>query len=235
MSNIQVPKLLVLVRHGESLLQTAKDGQPYLPSEAAAEIIRPRPDHEIPLTELGKQQALQTGEWLRQRFGVFDAVYHSGYTRTIETTSALVHAYPPEELTQMRFYESYLIREREIGYTYRMTAEEVAKHFPWYSGHVETFGEFYSRPPGGQSQADLCDQVARFLDELNRFQAGRKVLLVTHGGTIRALRFNLEHWTASGYVQSLHDRPRNAGVTVYQANSAGTKLELERSNFVPRA
>ena len=231
----QVPELLVLVRHGESLLQTAKNGEPYLPNEAAAEIIRARPDHQIPITELGKWQARRTGEWLRQKFGIFDAVYHSGYTRTIETASALVHAYPPEELTQMRFHESYLIREREIGYTYRMTAEEVAQYFPWYAGHFATFGEFYSRPPGGQSQADVCDQAGRFLAELNRTQAGKKVLLVTHGGTIRALRFNLEGWTASDYSLSLNDRPKNAGVTVYQANADGTKLKLERSNFVPCA
>lgn len=54
------------------------------------------PDHRIALTEEGRRQASLTGTAVREAFGSFDYVYHSGYTRTIETTDAMLAAYPDE-------------------------------------------------------------------------------------------------------------------------------------------
>lgn len=41
-------------------------------------------------------------------------------------------------------------------------------------------------PPGGESFADLCVRVASAIERLNTEHAGRDIVAVTHGGTIRA-------------------------------------------------
>ena len=86
------------------------------------------------------------------------------------------------------------IRERDPGFTYDMTEEEAEAAFPWLNEYWHTFGGFMARPPGGESLADVVGRVHTFLDTLFRDRAGQKVLVVTHGGTIRCLRFALERW-----------------------------------------
>lgn len=41
-------------------------------------------------------------------------------------------------------------------------------------------------PPGGESFAQLMERVSRSIDELNGTHAGRDIVAVAHGGTIRA-------------------------------------------------
>ncbi|MCP5366268.1 MAG: histidine phosphatase family protein [Hyphomicrobiales bacterium] len=43
-----------------------------------------------------------------------------------------------------------------------------------------------SAPPGGESFADLIDRAAAVIARLNAAHAGRDIVAVTHGGTIRA-------------------------------------------------
>jgi 2,3-bisphosphoglycerate-dependent phosphoglycerate mutase len=163
---MQRPSLLVLVRHGESAMNAAKKENVYLSDDGSAGLLKGVPDHKIPLTLDGLLQAEITGRALRERFGSFDAVYDSGYLRTQQTREKLLIAYPPDELRATKIRESHLLRERERGYTFNMTTEEVDRHFPWLKEYFQTFGYFYSRPPGGQSQADVCDQVYQFLGVL---------------------------------------------------------------------
>ena len=51
-----------------------------------------------------------------------------------------------------------------------------------------------ARPPGGESLADVVARVHTFLGTLFRDRGGQKILVVTHGGTIRCFRFLLERW-----------------------------------------
>ncbi|MBK1696973.1 histidine phosphatase family protein [Rhodovibrio salinarum] len=44
----------------------------------------------------------------------------------------------------------------------------------------------HEAPPGGESFADLIQRVGTVVDRLSRTHAGRDVVAVTHGGTIRA-------------------------------------------------
>jgi hypothetical protein len=56
----------------------------------------------LSLMEGEHRQAALTGAALRERFGVFDFVFHSSYLRTVETTDGILSAYPEEEQTLMR-------------------------------------------------------------------------------------------------------------------------------------
>src|SRR5579883_1492402 len=87
----QRPALLVIVRHGQSERNTfdIHAGIDKLPQEMAS-----TPDHASPLTDAGRDQARKTGVGLREEFGAFDAIYHSPWLRTTETTELLLEAFP---------------------------------------------------------------------------------------------------------------------------------------------
>lgn len=213
------PSRLVIVRHAESTRNHAKQGSVYFADDAARRVVRGTPDHLIALTDDGLKQAEQTGAAVRDRFGVFDAVYHSGYTRTIQTAEGILAAYSPEERDRMPVRADLYIRERDPGYTYDMTTDEAEAAFPWMAEYWRTFGGFFARPPGGESLADVVARVNTFLQAVERAHHGEKVLVVTHGGTIRCLRFALEHWD---YTRALRwpegQEPANCGVTTYESD-----------------
>ncbi len=232
---MNTPSLLVLVRHGFSLANELRIRDGYYISERDAGKIEGLADHEIPLTEIGRSQATMTGPFLRDKYGVFDVVYDSGYVRAAQTRQALLKAYPTTELSEMELRESYLIRERERGYTFAMTEAEASKYFAWAQRHYEINGHFYTRAPGGQSHADMCQQVELFLRKTNEEWCGKKMLVVTHGHTIRAIRFVLEGWTAAQYDEMMKKKSievPNCSVTAYRFSKPFKGLALAYANKV---
>lgn len=224
----QRPEILVLVRHGKSLSNEIKGRNIYLPDGEVAELLQDIPDQEIPLVEEGIKQAREAGILIREKFGIFDIVYHSNYLRTIQTQEEILRAYNKKEIAKMKLRDDATLRERDPGYHYFMTAEEVDSLFPKYRAYWKAFGYFYARPPGGESQADVCDRVHRFIGEhLFRIRVGKKVLIVTHGGTIRAFRYNLEKWDANRYEKEAKTPLPNCGLIIYKFNPKTKRLELE--------
>jgi broad specificity phosphatase PhoE len=233
MSEIERPALLVLVRHAESARNKAKQGTVYFADEEARRTVRGVPDHKIALTEEGMVQAEKTGVYLRTRFGIPNYLYHSGYERTIQTADQILKAYPAEESKKVRVRMNPFIRERDPGYTYDMTETEVAAAFPHLEEYWQTFGGFFARPPGGESLAEVAERVYTFLNMLFRDRAGKKVWVVLHSGTLRAMRFLLERWP---YEQATHwppgQSPENCGITVYQYDPEQERLVLREYNTV---
>jgi broad specificity phosphatase PhoE len=230
---VQRPSLLVIVRHAESARNQVKKGSVYFADDAARRVVAGTPDHLIELTAAGRKQALETGHAIRERFGPFDYVYTSGYRRTVQTAEGILAAYPESERAQMKVRMNLFIRERDSGFTYDMTQAEAEAAFPWLEEYWRTFGGFMARPPGGESLADVVARVHTFLDTIFRDRAGQRILVVTHGGTIRCLRFALERWN---YEQAENwpadQRPANCGVTVYRYSDADERLVLEEYNRV---
>jgi broad specificity phosphatase PhoE len=230
---VQRPALLVIVRHAESVRNQVKKDAVYFADDAARRVVRGTPDHLIELTPDGHEQAEQTGHAIRERFGLFDYVYTSGYTRTEQTADGLLSAYTDPERERTKVRMNLFVRERDPGYTYDMTEAEAKAAFPWLEEYWQTFGGFFSRPPGGESLADVVSRVHTFLNTLYRDRAGQKVLVVTHGGTIRCFRFALERWEYKQASQRLYGQaPANCGVTTYRCADSGDRMELEEYNRV---
>ncbi len=225
------PALLVLVRHAESMRNKVKQGNAFLPDDESAGLVKGVPDHHVPLSPKGLAQAAASSAPFRRQHGLFDVVYDSGYRRTIQTREGLLSSYSPAEMARIKIRSSHLIHERLSGYTYDMTDREVKRRFAYFQKHWEQFGPFYAMPPGGESQERVCDRVYRFNGIIFEQRAGQKVLVVTHGGTIRAFRFCLEKWTADEYNERyLVDPPANCGVTIYRFNPKRGRLELVQYN-----
>ena len=223
----QRPALLVLVRHGESARNVAKKHNRFFLDDESRKAVQGIADWQVPLTDNGHRQAADTGHLLRARYGPFDDVYHSGYRRTEETASGILSAYPDDERAGMRVRANPFIRERDNGYTYDMTTAEAEAAFPWLQGYWDTAGPWFGRPPGGESLGDVAQRTYLVLSMLFRDRPGRRVLVVTHGGTMRAFRFVLERWTFAQVPALLEAyRTPNSCLTSYEFNPASGRLRL---------
>ncbi len=230
---IDRPLKLVLVRHAESTRNEAKKDASFFADEFSRNKVKGIADEAVPLTEAGKAQARITGQVLKQSFGQFDYIYHSGYQRTVQTVDEMLKNYTESEQARINVRMSTFIRERDAGYAYDMTEAEARQNFPYMEEYWKTFGGFFAVPPGGESIAQVCQRVYSFLDTIFRDRAGQTVLVVTHAGAIRSFRFILEKWN---YNQALkfttNQSPLNCGVTVYDYNKAQHHLELKTYNTI---
>jgi len=221
------PALLVLVRHGQSERNVIKKHNRFYLDDEARKAVQGIPDHRIALTDEGHRQAKETGVAIRKSFGTFDHVYHSGYRRTVETTNGILEAYSAEEREKMRIRHHLFIRERDGGHAYDMTDSEATIAFPWLQDYWNTFGPFFARPPGGESLAQVCERVFTFLQKVARTMAGKRVLVVTHGGTLWCFRYVLEGWTyEEAERRFLTEKIYNCSVTSYSYDEATRRLAL---------
>ena len=230
MSQLTRPALLVLVRHGESQRNVAKKDNRFFLDDEARKSVRGVPDHRIPITAEGRRQALATGIAIREHFGSFDYVYHSGYTRTVETTDAILEAYSAGERERIQIRHHLFVRERDAGYAYDMTDVEASAAFPWLQDYWNTSGAFFARPPGGESLAQVCERVYAFLQKVTRDLSGRRVLVVTHAGTIWCFRYVLERWTYEEAERRFKTEVNpNCSVTSYRYDDVSKRLRLEEA------
>jgi broad specificity phosphatase PhoE len=211
----------------------AKKANRFFLDDESRKAVQGIADWDVPLTALGDRQSAAAGRLIRARFGVFDYVYHSGYKRTADTARGMLDAYTAEERATMKVRPHAFVRERDAGYTYDMTTAEAEAAFPWLQEYWDTHGPWFARPPGGESLADVGQRVYLFLNMLFRDRAGQRVLVATHGGTLRALRSLLERWPVEEIPSFLKDcKTPNCGVTVYRVNPAVGRLSLEHLNLI---
>jgi broad specificity phosphatase PhoE len=168
-----------LVRHGESDANIGK--------VSSLEVG----DHAIPLSERGRTQAVEAGRAIGRAFIEGALVYTSPYRRTRETLDGVLDGAGGAEL-DLRIYEDPRLREVEHGYDEVAAQEELRKLHGW----------FYYRFRGGESPADCYDRTSNFLESMMR-QAERKnadrVLIVTHGLTIRCFVMRFLHLTVEEF------------------------------------
>jgi broad specificity phosphatase PhoE len=226
------PSQLVVVRHAESRRNVTKKGARYFANEEARSTVKGIPDHKVDLTELGVEQARRTGVALRERYGVFDYIYHSGYLRAERTADLILAAYTDEERARTKKVANTFIRERHTGYAYDMTVEEVERYFPWMEEYWATFGPFHGTPIGGESIISVVDRAYLFIGMVRRKHRGKKVCIVSHGHCIRCIRYKLERWTDDDAVAwKPGEEPENCSLLLYEPDELG-KIVLKECNTV---
>jgi len=192
------PVDLVLVRHGESegnLAQAlSKKGDDSLWTEE----FRNRHTSRYRLTEKGRQQAKTAGDYIRTYITPqFDRYYCSEYTRAMETASLL--AFKHSEW----FLEFYL-REQDLGVMAGKSSQERKLEF---KAELERRKRdwFYFQPPGGESIANCCLRVDRWLSDLRASCTGLKIIAVCHGNILTAIRIRIEKVKQEDFSQIKHD------------------------------
>jgi broad specificity phosphatase PhoE len=168
---------LLLARHGESDWNRARRWQGFA---------------DRPLTDRGRAQARELAERLADI--ALDAVYSSDLRRARETAAEVARV-QGLEVTAIRD-----LREVNVGSWEGLTREEAEQQAPaafrrWRAGGIgwedgETYGEMSAR-------------VLRAIADLARRHDGGRVLIVSHGGPIRAI-----HATALGLEVEAYRRIR---------------------------
>ena len=130
---------------------------------------------DVPLSPVGEEQAkLLARRWCRRRF---DAVYSSDLSRAVRTAEIVANGMKPTLTPDLR--------EMDLGEWVGHTTTEVAERFPeewraFRSASVEC------RATGGESRRELLARVTRFFRTAAERHPGKNVLVVTHGGALRA-------------------------------------------------
>jgi broad specificity phosphatase PhoE len=120
-----------------------------------------------PLNDVGREQARALAEQLRAT--PFDAVYSSDLRRAHETAEIVgaPHGVP------IRIDRD--LREIDVGSWSGLTRAEIAKRFP------------DGNRPDGETREQHAERVLAAVTRIARENEGRRVLVVTHGGTLRTL------------------------------------------------
>jgi broad specificity phosphatase PhoE len=129
-----------------------------------------------PLTERGRQQAQALADRLAHI--ELDAVYSSDLERA-KDTAAVVARSQGLELQQLPD-----LREVDVGSWSGLTRDEAEERFP------EGFTRWRDGYPGwkdGETYEAMTDRVLRAVDDIAAEHEGGRVLVVSHGGPIRAM------------------------------------------------
>ena len=207
MADPKWPSRLVVVRHGQSELNVAKDlfddGLP----ETLQKLADVR-DVDINLTETGIQQAEQTGDYLAGS-PQFDICFSSPYRRALMTADIIASRLP----YSLTIYKDNRIREKEFGVLHGLTTDDIEHQFPHEYRARKREGKYWYRLPGGENYPDVEQRLHSFLDKLHRDYAGMNVLVVTHQVPCLVFRVLYEHLDEDG-VLALGDVP-NCGIHEY--------------------
>lgn len=184
------PEKLWIVRHGQSAGNVARDAA----HEAGLDVIDiALRDVDVPLSELGRQQAEALGRWFAARPEADrpEVVLASPYVRARQTAKAICEAGGVGEMARQPIVDERL-REREFGVLDRLTSQGIAQKHPDLAEHRALLGKFYFRAPGGESWADVILRLRSALDSISLHHADRRVLIVCHQVVVLCLRYILE-------------------------------------------
>ena len=176
----------MVVRHGESEGNVARDAA----EDAGAEVIAiDRRDPDVPLSELGREQAASLGHWLARlpQAEQPTAVWSSPDLRAAETARiALAAAQVP---LPVRIDDR--LRDRELGILDRLTGRGVSARYPDEAQRRRYLGKLYFRPPGGEAWTDVALRLRSLVAELER-GPDERVLVSCHDAVVLLLRYVLE-------------------------------------------
>jgi broad specificity phosphatase PhoE len=120
-----------------------------------------------PLNELGRQQAAELAEQLRET--PFDAVYTSDLKRAHQTAEIVAAPHGVPVIVDRG------LREIDIGSWSGLTSPEIDERFP---GRVR---------PDGETQEQHAARVVAAAERIAREHPDQRILIVTHGGTMHRL------------------------------------------------
>ena len=190
--------LFTVVRHGETVANLNK-------------VIQGQSD--VPLSPAGEKQAeLLAQRWRRRRF---DAVYTSDLSRAVRTAELIAPGMTPVRTPDLR--------EMDLGAWVGHTTDEVAELYP------EEWRAFRScsidcRATDGESRRELLARITRFFRAAAVRHEGQSVLVVTHGGALRA--FFLMLMGGSLNPSALLPSTGNTGISTVRYDAATDRWRL---------
>lgn len=152
---------ILLARHGESDWNRTKRWQGFA---------------DRPLTDLGRRQAMELAARLEET--ELDAVYSSDLQRARETAEIVARSKHLDVQTVRD------LREVDVGSWSGLTRAEAEARYP------DAYARWLQGDEGwddGETYDQLGERVVRAIQRIAKEHDGQRVLIVAHGGTIRAI------------------------------------------------
>lgn len=201
------PKRIIILRHGQSEGNVDKT------------LYKSKPDYALDLTDLGKQQAFEAGQKIKQIIGDESAFFYvSPYFRTRRTYQHVTRSIVPAG-----FYEDARLREQEWSRTLRK--EDV--DYNALEDERDSYGHFYFGFSNGESCANVYDRVSDVVGTINRdFEKPNypeNAIIVGHGRTNRLFLMRWFHYSVEEL--ELLRNPHNCEFWIMELNK-NNKYEL---------
>ena len=212
------PSVLWIVRHGQSAGNVARDAAN---EQSATRIALDHRDVDVPLSDLGREQAQALGRWFarEEEAGRPDVLLASPYVRAIETAQ-LFRQNGGCDADQAICLDERL-REKEFGILDGLTGLGIRELQPDQARFRQLLGKFYHRPPGGESWVDVIFRLRAVLDTISLHYADRRVMIVAHQVVVLCLRYIIESMTEAEILAI--DRKgdvANCAITEYRLDPA---------------
>lgn len=195
---------LLLVRHGESEYNSARRFAGHV---------------DVGLTENGRRQV----ERLRHRLAdeKIDAVYSSDLKRARLTAEMLVHG------KGMIITTCPELREISYGEVEGLPFSDIQRSYPELAKQISNT-DLTMRFPGGESFMEFVGRVSTFKETLKNHGPSETLLVVAHGGPLRALVCDMLGIGQTSWWQFSID---NASLTIVQTYPRGAILSLLNETF----
>jgi broad specificity phosphatase PhoE len=228
------PDRLYIVRHGESAGNVAREAANVAGNRTIDIDVR---DVDVPLSELGEQQAEALGRWFASLppERTPNIILTSPYLRA-RHTAEIVAASAGLSRDKYTLVVDERLREKEFGVLDRLTKVGIEAYHPDQAEFRRLLGKFYHRPPGGESWCDVILRLRSAIEMISREYCGERVLLVGHSVVVLCLRYLIEHMTEEQILRiDRENEIANCSVTSYQHDPSVKpkgQLRLELFNFV---
>ena len=177
---------LILVRHGES---EGNRTRTFTTSADAA------------ITDLGREQARAAAFLIKSRFAP-SLIVSSPYLRARETARIIA------EVLGLQVEIEHAFREQSLGRLAGQSYDSIREDPSFIPDRSWEW-----RPPEGESQHDVRLRTAPVLDRFAKEHPDRELLIVSHGGVMRAL------WAhVTGQWEGAHI-PANCGIVLVEHNA----------------
>lgn len=128
---------------------------------------------DIELTELGHQQAMELGEYIKKQGIAIDEILYSPLSRAAETARHI------SEVTGIPMREEVRLKEQNFG-KYESTPRDGLEFKKAKENFISSFD-------GGETMLHLAARVYNLLDEI-RLEQDKTYLLVAHNGISRIIQ-----------------------------------------------
>ncbi len=173
---------LVLVRHGESQWNLENRFTGWI---------------DVGLTDKGREEARRAGARIRHIH--FDKAYTSVLVRAAESLDIVLEVLGQRDVPIVR---DQALNERHYGDLQGLNKAETAEKFGREQVHLWR-RSYDVVPPGGESLKDTAARTLPYFEKyiLADLRAGKNVLVVAHGNSLRSIVMQLDHLTKEAVLE----------------------------------
>ena len=169
--------------------------------------------YDTPLGETGRAQARAAAEWLKHE--KFDLFYSSDLSRAFETAQIIGKAIGMEPVPMRE------LREWDLGDLVGRPHSELRTQYPDVirSFHHDCVDDI--SVPGGESRDEFFTRITSCLIRLCNEHPGARILLVSHGGALRAIYRQIAGLIGEG---RLVPQMTNAGISRFRRHDGSWQM-----------